>query len=153
MQSLSTYEQATIRRAVRILERQAGYDSLALTSPDASAQLAFTRLAGRPAETFAVAFLDNRHRLIAFEELFHGTIDGASAHPRVVVQRALTLNAAAVVLAHNHPSGTSAPSQADIAITRRLRDALALVDVRVLDHLVVGDTLGGVTSFAAKGLI
>jgi DNA repair protein RadC len=95
--------------------------------------------------------LDNRHRLIAFDELFRGTIDGASVHPREVVRQALARNAAAVILAHNHPSGVAEPSQADELITQRLKEALALVDIRLLDHLVVGD--GSCVSFAEKGLL
>ena len=92
-----------------------------------------------PSECFAVLFLDNRHRLIAFEELFHGTIDGASVYPREVVRRSLAHNAAAVILSHNHPSGVAEPSEADRQVTLRLRDARALIDVRVLDHIVIGD--------------
>ena len=98
---------------------------------------------------FACLFLDNRHRVISFEEMFRGTIDGTSVHPRTIVQRALTLNAAALIAAHNHPSGVSEPSQADRSLTRRLQEALALVDVRLLDHLVIGD--GEATSFAERG--
>lgn len=104
-----------------------------------------------PYEVFACLFLDNRHRVIASEELFRGTIDGASVHPREVVRRALAHNAAAVILAHNHPSGVAEPSAADVAITRRLRDALALIDVRVLDHLIVGETTP--VSLAERGLV
>ena len=104
---------------------------------------------GRANEVFAAVFLDNRHRVIAFEELFHGTVDGASVHPRVVARRALAHNAAALIACHNHPSGVAEPSLADRAITGRLRDALALVDVRLLDHFVVGD--GEVVSFAERG--
>ena len=107
--------------------------------------------AGREREVFSCLFLDNRHRLIAVEEMFLGTVDGASVHPREVVKRALKLNAAAVILAHNHPSGVAEPSQADELITVRIRDALALVDIRVLDHLIVGGTT--VTSLAERGLI
>ena len=106
---------------------------------------------GYEREVFTILFLDNRHRLIRFDEVFHGTIDGASVHPREVVKLALARNAAAVILAHNHPSGVAEPSQADELITVRLRDALALVDIRVLDHLVVGGTT--VTSFAERGLL
>ena len=105
--------------------------------------------AGGANEVFAAVFLDNRHRVIAFEELFHGTVDGASVHPRVVARRALVHNAAALIACHNHPSGVAEPSRADRAITARLRDALALVDVRLLDHFVVGD--GEVVSFAERG--
>jgi len=122
----------------------------ALTSPDDTRRYLAARLRDYPFEVFACLFLDNRHRVIAFEELFRGTIDGASVHPREVVRRALTHNAAAVILAHNHPSGVAEPSRSDEAITRRLRDALALVDIRVLDHVVVGDAL---VSFAERGLL
>ena len=97
------------------------------------------KLALREQEVFAALFLDNKHRVIAYEELFFGTIDSASVHPRIIVQRALQLNAAAVIVAHNHPSGEPEPSRADETITRRLKEALALVDVRLLDHLIVGD--------------
>lgn len=108
------------------------------------------RLRDYPHEVFACLFLDNRHRVIEFEELFRGTVDGASVHPREVVKRALHHNAAAVILTHNHPSGVSEPSQSDQRITQRLKDALALVDIRVLDHIVVGDES---VSFAERGLI
>jgi DNA repair protein RadC len=100
---------------------------------------------------FAVLFLDTHHRAISYEELFHGTIDGASVHPREVVNAALRHNAAAVILSHNHPSGVAEPSEADRRITQRLKDALALVDVRVLDHFVVATE--GSVSFAERGLL
>ncbi len=102
-------------------------------------------------EVFSVVFLDNRHKVVAYEELFRGTIDGASVYPREVVKRALQLNAAAVILAHNHPSGNSEPSQSDELITQRLKEALQLMDIRVLDHIIVGgsDTI----SMAERGLI
>lgn len=122
----------------------------ALSSPQVVRQFLLTRLRDMPFEVFACLFLDNRHRVIAFEELFRGTIDGAQVHPREVVKRALDHNAAAVIFAHNHPSGIAEPSGADRHITSRLVDALALVDIRVLDHFVVGDT---VVSFAEQGLI
>lgn len=102
-------------------------------------------------EVFAVLFLDNQHRLIAYEEMFFGTIDGASVYPREVLRRCLELNAAAVIFAHNHPSGVAEPSAADRRVTERLRAALDLVEIRVLDHMVVGDT--EVASFAEKGLL
>ena len=102
-------------------------------------------------EVFAALYLDNRHRILGFEELFFGTINGASVHPRVVVQRCMAINAAAVIFAHNHPSGISEPSHADKAITNRLKDALEILDVRVLDHFVVGAE--GITSFAETGLL
>lgn len=123
----------------------------ALTSPDDTRRFLAARLRGYAHEVFSALFLDNRHRVIAFEELFSGTIDGASVHPREVVKRALAHNAAALILAHNHPSGVAEPSRADESITRRLREALGLVEIRVLDHLIVGD--GEIVSLAERGLI
>jgi len=123
----------------------------ALTSPDDTRRYLTARLRGHANEVFACLFLDNRHRVISFEELFHGTINGASVHPRQVVRRALGHNAAALILAHNHPSGVAEPSQADLHLTRRLSEALALIDVRVLDHIVVGD--GETVSLAERGLL
>lgn len=102
-------------------------------------------------EVFAVAMLDARHRLIEYVELFQGTIDGAEVHPREVVRAALRLNAAGVLVAHNHPSGEVEPSAADRAVTARLKQALALVDVRLLDHVVVSGRQS--LSMAAKGLV
>ena len=120
-----------------------------LESPGDTCRYAEARLRGYRAEVFAALFLDARHRVIAFEPLFRGTVDGASVHPREVVRRALVHNAAAVILAHNHPSGVAEPSCADRAVTERLEQALATVDVRVLDHLVVGD--GETVSFVERG--
>ncbi|MCW5632384.1 MAG: DNA repair protein RadC [Rubrivivax sp.] len=108
-------------------------------------------LGGLAREVFAVVFLDNQHRLLALEHLFQGTVNQTSVHPREIVRRALELNAAAVVLAHNHPSGLAEPSRADEFVTQSLKAALQLVDVRVLDHLVVGR--GQVVSFAERGLL
>lgn len=102
-------------------------------------------------EVFCVLFLDNRHRVIAFEQLFRGTIDGASVYPREVLKRALALNAAAVILAHCHPSGLGEPSQADIRLTKRLKESLTLVDIRTLDHVVVG--VDSCVSMAERGLL
>jgi DNA repair protein RadC len=109
------------------------------------------RLRSYGREVFLCLFLDNQNRVIAVEELFRGTIDGATVHPRVVVDRALYHNAAALIFAHNHPSGIAEPSQADVGITRRLKNALGLIDIRTLDHFVVGDT--DVISLAERGLI
>lgn len=120
-----------------------------MASPEATRHYLSLRLRGRRREVFAVLFLDTQHRLIAFEELFHGTLDSCSVHPRQVVERALTLNAAAVILAHNHPSGVVEPSAADRHITDRLRQSLELIEVRVLDHFVVGE--GRAASFAERG--
>lgn len=122
-----------------------------LTNPRATREFLRMRLRDLPYEVFCCVFLDSRHRVIAFEELFRGTIDGASVHPREVVRQALARNAAAVILAHNHPSGFAEPSHADELITRRLKEALSLVDIRVLDHVVVGDA--GCESFAERGLL
>ena len=120
-----------------------------MSSPDATRHFLAMRLRGQRREVFAVLFLDSQHRLIAFEELFHGSLDVCSVHPRHVVERTLALNAAAVILAHNHPSGVPEPSAADRHITERLKQALELIDVRVLDHLVVGE--GRPASFAERG--
>jgi len=122
-----------------------------LTSPEDTRNFLITELSGRSHEVFACLFLDTKHRVIAFNEMFHGTIDGASVYPREVVKRALQHNAAALILAHNHPSGIAEPSNADIAITTRLKAALELIDVRVLDHFIVGD--GCCISFIEEGLI
>ena len=122
-----------------------------LTSPDAVRKMLQLRIGERHNELFGCVWLDNRHRLIGDEELFFGTIDGASVHARVVVQRALAKNAAAVIFYHNHPSGVAEPSRADQAITRRLRDVLSVIDVRVVDHLVISHS--EVVSLAEKGLM
>ena len=122
-----------------------------LPSPNHTRDFLRMLLAERKAEVFGCLYLDNRHRVIETVELFQGTIDGASVYPRVVVQQALTVNAAAVMFFHNHPSGVAEPSNADQAITRRLKEALALVDIRVLDHFVV--TAGESISFAERGLL
>lgn len=142
--------QAALELGRRYLEAGLKRDN-PLTSPDNTRKYLKSRLRAYAHEVFACIFLDNRHRVIEFEELFNGTIDGASIHPREVVKRALHHNAAAVIFAHNHPSGVAEPSQSDVAITRRLNDALALVDIRVLDHFIVGDR--EVLSFAERGLI
>ncbi len=120
-----------------------------LSDPAATRRYLSARLRDYPHEVFACLFLDTRHRVIVFEELFRGTINGASVHPREVVRRALAHNAAAVILAHNHPSGVAEPSEADRQLTRRLQAALELVDVKVLDHIVIGD--GESVAFAERG--
>ena len=139
---------AAVELATRYLEERIRRSD-ALTSPSHTSQYLCARLRSRPHEVFACLFLDNRHRVISFEEMFRGTIDGASVHPREVAKRALEVNAAAVIAAHNHPSGVAEPSRTDRAITSRLRDAMALIDVRLLDHFVIGD--GEVVSFAERG--
>jgi DNA repair protein RadC len=122
-----------------------------LSSAAATRDYLTLKLGTREFETFCCLFLDNRHRLIEFVELFRGTIDGASVHPREVVKEALKRNAAAVIFAHPHPSGIAEASYADELITRRLQEALQLVDIRVLDHLIIAG--GDVVSMAEKGLL
>ena len=138
-----------LRVAETLLEEKLTRGGQALSSPRDSARFLKAKLAGYPYEVFACLFLDNRHRVLAFEEMFRGTIDGASVHPREVVRSCIKHNAAAVIFAHNHPSGVSEPSAADRAITLRLREALELIDVRVLDHFVIG--AGEPTSLAQRG--
>lgn len=123
----------------------------ALQSPRDTLDYLQASLRDRPYEVFCCLFLDNRHRVLAFEELFRGTLNGTAVYPREVVKRALASNAAAVILVHNHPSGVAEPSRADEVLTERLKEALALVEVRVLDHIVVGD--GETVSFSERGLI
>jgi DNA repair protein RadC len=143
-------KQSVIALAMKVLaiKHRAGRS---LTKPDETRSFLLLRLADCRNEVFGCLFLDNRNRIIAVRELFQGTIDGASVYPRVVVQRALELNAAAIVFFHNHPSGVAEPSNADEAITRRLKAALGLVDIRVLDHFVV--SAGESVSFAERGLL
>jgi len=126
-------------------------DPIDLRSPSQSRDYLKLLLGGRQEEVFVALFLDTQHRLIAAEELFHGTLTQTSVYPREVVKRALMNNAAAVMFAHNHPSGMSEPSSADKLLTNTLKDALAMVDVRVLDHFIVGDETA--FSFAERGLI
>ncbi|MGI2071421.1 RadC family protein [Shewanella baltica] len=122
----------------------------AYTNPQATKDFLTYKLGGYEREVFAVMLLDNQHQLLEFKELFFGTLDAASVYPREVVKAVLAVNAAAVIFAHNHPSGESEPSAADKNITKRLTDALGLIDVRVLDHIVVGRTP---VSFAERGLL
>ncbi len=121
----------------------------ALTSPQAAERFLQARLGGRSREVFGCLYLDSQHRVIRFEELFWGTLDSAAVYPREIARGALLLHAGAVILAHNHPSGVAEPSAADRQITSRIREALALLDIRVLDHLVIGQ--GQVVSFARRG--
>jgi len=122
-----------------------------LTSPEATRAYLSQQLRHYQYEVFACLFLDNQHHILEFEELFRGTIDSASVYPREVIKKALAHNAAAVIFAHNHPSGISEPSQADQLITDKLKQALALIDIRVLDHFIIGD--GMPYSFAENGLL
>ena len=124
---------------------------MSFADPGVACDFFSDRLASREREVFAAVMLDTRHRLIDYAELFFGTIDGAEVHPREVVKQALRLNAAAVIVAHNHPSGSLEPSAADRAVTMRLKQALALVDIRLLDHVIVGGIL--TTSMAGRGWV
>jgi DNA repair protein RadC len=148
---LSESEQNSVKRLSLEVLAEKYKVGTTLTSPASVREYLQLKLHDRKAENFGAVFLDNRHRVLCFEEMFQGTIDGAQVHPRVVVQRALEANAAAVILYHNHPSGVAEPSKADENITSRLKDALSLVDVRVLDHFVVGADV--VTSFTECGLL
>ena len=143
-----------LQAALEISRRQV-YETLGredvLSSPEHVRQYLSLHLTGLQHEVFAALFLDNRHRVIEYQELFSGTIDSAAVYPREVVKRCLRCNAAAVIFAHNHPSGVAEPSDTDVRLTRKLTDALALVDVRVLDHLVIGQ--GVQTSLAERGLM
>ncbi len=142
--------QAVLEIGRRVLAEQV-HQSSGLTSPADTRNYLMSCLRDLHVEVFCCLFLDNRHRVLAFEELFRGTLNGAAVYPREVVKRALKHNAAAVIFAHNHPSGVAEPSQADEQLTQRLRDALALVEIRVLDHFVVGE--GEPVSFAERGLL
>jgi len=143
-------KQSLTRLAMQVLAAR-HYRGRTLGSPGDTQAYLRLRLADRKTEMFGCLFLDNRHRILELRELFQGTIDSTSVYPRVVVQRALEVNAAAVVFFHNHPSGVAEPSQADQLITRRLRDALELIDVRVLDHFVVA--AGDSVSLAVRGML
>lgn len=144
-------EQAALRRAMRLLERGLRAQHAVLDTPTAVKDYLRLWIGHQPVEVFAALFLDTRHRLIASEELFRGTLTQTSVYPREVVKAALAHNAASVILAHNHPSGGAEPSIEDCFLTDTLRAALEPVDVRVLDHLIA--TRGGVFSFSEHGLL
>ena len=146
---LAPTDQQTIRVALTLLERQLREPGAPFTSSNAVRDWLSLQLASLEREEFTVLFLDNQHRLVAHETLFTGTINHTQVHPREVVKSGLRYNAAAAVLAHNHPSGEAEPSQADRQVTMRIQRALELVDIRLLDHLVVGGM--EITSFAERG--
>ncbi len=148
--TLTENQQETIREAIGYLDGRLRSPYAYTTSSDVR-DFCQLHIADERDEKFCCIFLDNQHRMISFEKLFSGTIDGAAVYPRVVVRRALELNAAALIFTHSHPSGLPEPSSADKSITLRLRDALNLIDVRVLDHIVVG--LEGTVSMAERGMI
>ncbi|MCP4901867.1 MAG: DNA repair protein RadC [bacterium] len=143
-------EQGIVEHALCILTRWHKPGAV-ISSPEQTKDFLRIKLADERHEVFGCIFLDNRHRVIAVEDLFFGTIDGAFVFPRVIVQKALAHNAAAIVAYHNHPSGVAEPSTADMQITRRIKEALALVDIRLIDHLVV--CVGECTSFAERSLL
>jgi DNA repair protein RadC len=142
--------QAAIELGKRYLQENLGKKDV-LSSPNDTKNFLLAQLRAYQHEVFACLFLDNRHQIISFDEMFQGTIDGASVYPREVVKQALARNAAAVIFAHNHPSGVAEPSLADKNITQRLQEALKLVDIRVLDHFIIGDNTA--VSFAELGLL
>ncbi|WP_449576614.1 RadC family protein [Lelliottia nimipressuralis] len=143
--------QRTVKRALTLLDRHLRETGVAFTSAQAARDWLKLKMAGLEREEFMVLYLNQQNQLIAHETLFTGTISSTEVHPREVVKRALYFNAAAVIVAHNHPSGDTTPSQADKAITQRLVQALALVDIRVPDHLIVGGNQ--ILSFAEHGLL
>ncbi|OYV74879.1 MAG: DNA repair protein RadC [Chromatiales bacterium 21-64-14] len=145
-----TREDRLIKRAMRVLEQRMNYGPV-MQSPNVVREYLALRFSSQEREVFTCLFLDTRHRVLSCEDLFFGTIDGASVHPREIVKRALETNCAAVVIAHNHPSGNPEPSEADKALTRRLQDALGLIDIRILDHLVIGGA--ATVSFSERGLL
>ena len=146
-------ENRAITRALNILESRIAYDPTALefSSPDDSQAYFRLKLGEKKREVFSCLFLNAASRFLAYEELFAGTVDSASVYPRVIAAKALELNAVSVILAHNHPSGGSEPSRADIDITLKIRDALGLFDIRTLDHIIVGAR--GCVSLAEEGQI
>ena len=143
-------DEAIIAQALHILESRARYGE-PLSTPSAARDFCRLKLGSLEHEVFAVLFLDAQNRLIEYQELFRGTLTQTSVYPREVVKAALACNAGACILAHNHPSGTSEPSNADQVLTTTLRTSLALVDVRVLDHLVV--SASGTCSMAERGMV
>lgn len=142
--------QAAIEIALRYLQETLQKQDV-IKNPQDTYNYLIARLRCRENEIFACLFLDNSHQVICYDELFEGTINAATIHPREVVKKALRYNAAAVILAHNHPSGNATPSHADINITHVLKDALKLVDIRLIDHIIIGD--GQIISFAEQGLL
>ncbi len=151
IRALSLEDNNKVQEAIGILQKQYKRTGFITTSPEDTKRYFMLNLAHHEHEVFGVMLLDNKHRLIEFKEMFRGTIDNASVYPREVVKEALASNAAAVVFTHNHPSGDPEPSAADRAITAKLKAALALVDVRVLDHIVVGNDR--CVSFAELGIM
>jgi DNA repair protein RadC len=148
---MQAFEVEVIDRAIAILDSHLKEKGILFDSPEAVRSFLRLQLEREEHEVFGVLFLDTKHRMIEFARMFEGTINAAAVYPREVVKKGLQLNSAAVVICHNHPSGDSTPSSADRHLTVRLKDALALVEIRLLDHFVVGH--GEMTSFSEMGLI
>lgn len=140
-----------IRQAIALLEQRVFKAGPLLDQPQAVKDYLRLKLVAEPNEVFAIVFMNSQHRVLAYEPMFKGTLDSTAVYPRVVVQRALELNAGAVIFSHQHPSGCTEPSSADRVLTDRLKAALALIDVRVLDHIIIGQ--GTPYSFAESGLL
>ena len=140
-----------IRQAIALLEQRVFKAGPLLDQPQAVKDYLRLKLVAEPNEVFAIVFMNSQHRVLAYEPMFKGTLDSTAVYPRVVVQRALELNAGAVIFSHQHPSGCTEPSSADRVLTDRLKAALALIDVRVLDHIIVGQ--GTPYSFAESSLL
>ncbi|MBA6068086.1 RadC family protein [Pseudomonas mosselii] len=148
---MQQFERDVIQQALSILDSHLKTKGAALQSPEAVRDFLRLQLEQEESEVFAVLYLDSQHRLLAFKRMFNGTIDSAAVYPREVVKAGLALNASAAIICHNHPSGDATPSNADRQLTVRLKDALALVDIRLVDHMVVGHKQ--IVSFAEQGWI
>jgi len=151
MHKFTTAEKNTLARAARILEKSAKYEAQTFTNPQAAKELLSYKLADKDHEVFSALFLNTQNQLIEYREMFTGTIDRSAVYPREVAKKALQLNASAVIIAHNHPSGSPEPSNSDINITGRLSNALSLLDIRLLDHIIVGH--GKTVSLADRGQV
>jgi len=144
-------DDAVLRRAAAILEARCVREGDVISNPTDARRAVQLRTATLEYEVFGLVYLDNKHRVLGFEDLFRGTIDGCTVHPREVAKAALRMNAAAVLIYHNHPSTDPTPSRADELLTQRLKEVLGLLDIRVIDHIVIGGT--EVVSFAERGLL
>jgi len=142
---------ASVEMIRRYLHQQIQDKRHLITCPEDTKRYLLSQIRDKLHEVFVCLYLDNRHQILHYEELFRGTIDGASVYPREVVKQALKYNAAALIVAHNHPSGIAEPSQTDRDITQHLKEALALMDIRLLDHFIIGDD--NICSFAERGLL
>ncbi|MDO9420325.1 MAG: DNA repair protein RadC [Herminiimonas sp.] len=151
LQDLTAVDAWIVHRAIEILDEQVIKHGPRLSSPQDVKDYLRLQLINEQREVFAVVFMDTQSRVIAYEPLFFGTVHQTSVYPRVIVQRAMSLNAASMILAHNHPSGSTKPSDADKQLTNRLKSLLESIDVRVLDHFIIGED--GTFSFAEHGLL